>query len=204
MLKAYVLEGKNLPVLNISQVGLSLETSAPLIIGQQYVLNLRSRDQNVLLDGMVVRCQLSELAETVSGNQLPVYQNGFEFQLERNPKELRLLNILQDNLYGEKRLGASRIKPMHRLFADVGRPCFSEIKKLEKTGMYVEGPELLDMDEIWPILLQNGEDGLELECHIVLGSRKEGASNYEMLLEFLNLNEKESLFLDCALEVFQV
>ncbi len=201
-IKAYLLEATDLPVLNISQVGLSLETNAPFIIGQHYVLNLKSRAQKVLMDGMVVRCRLNELAETMTGTQLPLYHNGFEFQIERNPKETRLLNILQDNLYGEKRLGASRIKPMHKLVADVGRPCFTAVKKLEKTGMLVEGPELLDMDEMWPVLLQNGEDGVELDCHIVLGSRKDGSSNYLMLLEFLNLTDHEMQFLDNAVEVF--
>ena len=105
-IKAYVLELENTPVLNISQVGLSLQTEHPLAIGQTYALHLKSAQERVILNAVVVRCHLSELGEGSDGIQKPLYHSGVEFHMERNPKEERLMYILQDNLYGEKRLGA--------------------------------------------------------------------------------------------------
>ena len=191
-----VVDGRNIPVLNISQVGISLQTRTPLVIGQIYVLILKTETRSLVIDGMVVRCHLSELAESVAGGQMPLYHNGIEFHLERNPKELCLLQIIQENLYGEKRLGATRITPIKSLNVDVGRPCFIRVKQLSTEGMLVESEVLLDMDEEWYLLLQLGDAYVEVNSRIVHVSKKDEEECYLTRLEFLDLSREDAGFLE--------
>ncbi len=199
-LRPCVVDAHKIPVLNISQVGISLQTRSPLVIGQVYAFLLKTRSRSVIIDGMVVRCSLSELAESVAGGQVPLYHNGIEFHLERNPKELCLMEIIQENLFGEKRLGSSRITPIKELTVDVGRPCFSKVKRLMLEGMVVESPELLDMDEEWLILLQVGEHYVEVNSRIVHASKRDEEDTYVTKLEFLNLAKEDAVFLESVIQ----
>ena len=89
--RIYLLEQRNIPVLNISQVGMALETRTPLAMGQVYAFRIRTEHFAVTLEGKVARCNLSNLAESEGGDQFALYENGVEFSLDRNKKELGLL-----------------------------------------------------------------------------------------------------------------
>ena len=185
-LRVYLVDALGIPVLNISQVGMAVQSEKPFTIGSLYTFRLECEGLKVLLDGKVVRCQLAELAESTSGERFPLYQTGVEFHLQRNPKEVGLLSIIRANLYGEKRLGSTRIVPRKKLTADVGRSCFPKVLDLSDGGIRVESQELLDMDEEWPLVIQLGEKSVDVNCRIVHASKKSQTAVYDLQLEFVN------------------
>ena len=184
-IQAYLVADERQPVMNISQVGASLQTRHPLVIGQQYAVYMYSEDRDILVDCLVVRCSLSELEETNDGHREPKYINGLEFDLERNPKETRLMGMIQDNIYGEKRLGSSRVTPIKPLYGDVCRPCFLRIERLTTSNLRLESLELMDMEEEWSLVLRQGEQCNRIRCRVVMASKKEGHRTYDVLFEFL-------------------
>ena len=190
------LEAVNAPVLNLNQSGVSIQTGIPLTIGVVYELSLGSEESTVFVRGEVKRCQLARLVAQPSGSQAPVYHNGIEFQLERNPTELGLLRLIRDNASDEKRLVANRVTPNTPLSADVGRQLFSKITAFSASGFTAESQTLLDMDEEWYIMVQHGDRGCKVNCRIVHASRKEGADSYRISFEFIEVEAQDVQFLE--------
>lgn len=189
--RAYLVIAGNQPVMNISQVGVSIQTRHSLIIGQRYPIYMYSEYHNLLVDGLVVRCSLSELAEMVDGHREPRYVNGIEFHMERNPKEERLLGIIQENIYGEKRIGSSRVTPIKPLFADVCTDCFPQIERLTTSSILLECRELLDMEKEWTLLLFREETCTRLASRIIQAAKKEDRTTFQILFEFIDPSQEE-------------
>lgn len=195
---AALLQFTKVPVLNISKGGVFLEMERPLVIGHQYLFQIDTNSQQVVLDGRVVRCHLNHLEPQASGEQQPRYNTAVEFHIPHHEKVDRLAHVIRKNTLGEKR-GSVRIRPTGNLWANIAQDIFSRVLAFSMETLTVEGKVLLDMDQDWPILFQVGEESIILDAHIVQGSRKEGASQYQMVMEFLNPSPDQVNFLRRAL-----
>ena len=194
-IKVYMLEQRNVPVLNISQGGIAVQTQKPLTIGREYIFHLRCGIRSVALGGRVIRCNLNEIAESSSGNQLTLYVSGIEFLVERNPKEITLLTIIQEHMYGEKRVGPARIVPIKKMTVDVGIPSLVKLVEIDPEGFTVESNELPDMDEIWPAMVEIRSYLLDVDCRIIQVSKKTDSDIFQMRMEFLKPGPEITTFL---------
>lgn len=195
-LRVCVVVASDLHVLNISQSGCALQTEKPLTMGKIYSLQMMFDSQSVTIDGEVARCNLSEIADFPDGHQSPLYLNGIHFQIDRNPLELSLLDILHDNILGEKRRMGHRVRPLRTIIAHVGRPCFSAIEELTSTGILLESTELIDLDQDWELMIQAAGHSVRVPVRVLHASKRDDAAHYDMKMEFLPLSEDQRAFLD--------
>ncbi len=195
-IRACVLVAQGLPVHNISPSGVAVHTDRPLTMGETYQLQLHSHDHAIIMEGLVARCNLAELSETVDGRTLPRYLNGIQFQLSRNPLELALIDMLFENTVGEKRRGGQRIRPNAPMTLDIGNPCFPRVRQIDSKGILLESMALIDLDLPWNLLLQAGNEGMTFPARVLHASKKEGAIAFAIQLEFIQLDPPQREFLN--------
>jgi len=185
----------NVPVLNFSQGGLAIQTEHPLTMGGIYQFKLAHDEKSVTLDGEVVRCNLTELAESVSGEPMTLYLNGIRFMIERNPIELSMLDILTDHMVGEKR-ATPRTKPRKKMVVDIGRSCFTQVHSITMGSALLECRELLDMDQDWNLMIQAEGRNVNIPARVLHASKKDAAESYEIHVEFYRPGREALIFLE--------
>jgi hypothetical protein len=185
----------DVPVLNFSQSGLAIQTEHPLTMGAIYQFRLSHEEKSVTLDGEVVRCNLTELAETVTGEPVTLYLNGIRFMIERNPIELSMLDIMTGHMGRENR-AAPRIKPRQKMLVDIGRPCFSQILAITMGSALLECSELLDMDQDWNLMIQVEGRNVIIPARVQHASKKNNADSFEINVEFYKPDKQALIFLE--------
>lgn len=192
-IRAYMLEAADAPIINIGQKGMALQTVEPLTIGNNYYFRIKCGQMSVTLLGQVVRCHLNELAVVSTGGQQPLYHNGVSFNIERNPIEIALLDILQENRRGEKRTDF-RIAPVKDMLADVARSSFM-VKEFDESGVLLESTHLPDLDEDWPLMILVGPESFRVDCRVIYASKKSDSPNFATRLEYPELDEALARFI---------
>ena len=192
----YLLVAQDATILNLSQGGMAVETVHPLIIRKAYRFCINAGSSTVILDGEVVRCNLVEVTENEAGDSVPMYHNGIQFLIERNPIEISLLEIMQANLAGEKRMASQRVVPLHNLKADIGHTCMSRLVQFSGDGLVFESDALWDMDQNWPLMIQVGSTSLTVSGRVVNASKRSDHASYSSRIEFLDLSPDEMTYLE--------
>lgn len=182
-------------VRDISQFGMAVDTTAPLATGQTYVFRLDQGQAGLLLDGEVVRCQrLTTKPE--SDLPSPVYRHGVAFHVDRHPKEMALLDILQDNLFGEKRRRAARIKPVKPMDAQVATADIGRIIDISQREMVLLTDSPPEVDAHWSLLLESGHGHQRLNSRVLGGVRRADRDLFETRLAFLEMRAETASFLE--------
>lgn len=82
----------DLRIVNVGPRGIEIETSARLMIGADYDLELMSRGECVEVRGTVVWSRLDRTVQTAAGELRPVYRSGIEAASQSIPGLERLLD----------------------------------------------------------------------------------------------------------------
>ena len=88
-------------VLNLSEIGMALESMVKMDIGQEYRFRIRHRVRLFSLAGRVRWCQISRVLSSSNGRTLSLYHAGIEFSSALPDHDLEFLSI-SDNGSSEK------------------------------------------------------------------------------------------------------
>ena len=189
-IRVYAVDPVDAHVVDISQGGMAVHTVIPLHMGEQYRFKVSVANSTVSLDGEVVRCNLQELSEDQEGHSVPIYLNGVQFLIQRNPLEISLLEVLHSNVQNERR-AMPRMKPQEVMRVEIAHPLNCIILDLTTNGIVLQSDFIPDMNEERQLLLQAAYEIIVLPTRVLHVSKKDGEANYNTKLEFTQLGDHE-------------
>lgn len=84
-------------ILNLSISGMAVESTSPLRIGRTYTTKLRRGEHSLALQGRVMWCRLRSTRKAGSGEVVPVYTAGIEFEGVLSEEAEELLTFLRES-----------------------------------------------------------------------------------------------------------
>jgi len=125
-------------ILNLSISGLAVECTSPLRIGRTYTAKLQRGDHKLELKGKVMWCRLRSTRKAASGEVVPVYTAGIEFEGVLNEQARKLIRFLQKSavISLETRInGRFQVEGEGAVALDASHDF--QVKVLSTTGMLV-------------------------------------------------------------------
>ncbi|HSM13399.1 MAG TPA: PilZ domain-containing protein [Thermoanaerobaculia bacterium] len=181
-------------VLDISLSGMAVETNTRLAPHRPLTLRLGNTDHAMQLTGKVVWCFLHGTRSMASGEQVPVYRAGIQFENVLSPQARRLLDFLEAHAIVtlETRLfGRFRIAEADPV--EVSSSAEFKVVELTPQGLTVETGVGLETGNACEVELQL--DGTKIEARTrVLESKRVADREQEtwlVRLEFEELAEEE-------------
>lgn len=182
----YFHEAQSGVVRDLSQTGMALESEHSLHIDQQYAFLLHNPRTSILLDGKVVRCELTD----VSGEE-PLYLIGVHFLFGRDPQEVRLLDLMRRNTgEEEKRSGGPRVRLNLGLMVDIGRPGIERVTKLTPQGLEMLCQRPPEPEDEWDLMLKIEDEAFVIDCHTLETSHREEEEGFRIKVEFRRLAQE--------------
>ncbi len=139
-------------VVNMSMSGIAIQLDRSLHIDRDYTIHVATKDTNLSLTGRVVWCTLSGIQKRTRGDDLPLYSAGLKFTDAMSPKQIQLLQFLDDHWEGgEKRLGGLRfrIEAPGSVFLEV--PQRYTVRLISMTGALIQMDRELAVNEKYPM-----------------------------------------------------
>ena len=188
-------------VLDISFSGMAFETNTRLIPHRTYSFKVGHAASSISLAGTVVWCFLKGTQRAASGEVVPVYRAGIEFDKVLSEKSHELLQFLQAKavITLETRL-FGRFRMEHSQPINLSSEADFQVKTISLSGMLIEADLDAEPEAIYQLTLDlpHGEVQLQARAAYVKRLDSVDTERVEIGLEFLDLDaEKHS-----ALEQF--
>jgi hypothetical protein len=184
----------NAKIVNLSLDGMSLETSDYLQVGRSYSLRLTHEEEELSLGGSVVWCRMVGTTRTESGDSIPVYSAGLQFEnlLKGTAREVhRFLDSnavvsLEKRLFGRFRLDEEDT-------ADLGSEASFRVEKISLKGMQLASDTFVEPEKVLDMQLRIGGKDLTVHGRVVHSTRLEpqpGVESASQLgIEFTDLEK---------------
>lgn len=182
-------------ILNLSLDGVALETSDYLQIGRSYSLKLTQGDEELMLRGRIVWCQMVGTSRAGDGDTAPVYSVGVQFENLMSGTAREVHRFLGANAVVslEKRLyGRFRLRGLET--ADVDCQATFRVATISLSGMEIESDTPVEPEAVLDLEIRLGDRPLKIIGRVVHGLRLEpesGAESATLLgIEFVDMNEE--------------
>lgn len=178
-------------VLNMSLTGMAMETTSRLQIGRRYTLKIKQDQEYLTLSGTVTWCSLGKTRKTETGEVVPVYRAGVQFQEVLTERAAEILQFLEKNavIELEKRLFGRFTLPSPEE-VDLDWEYTFSVKTISLSGMRIETDLPATQDSIFELEMRLPRAVLTLKGRVVhvqeLPQAKEGPRS-ELGIEFLDM-----------------
>lgn len=142
-------------VVNMSISGIAIQLDRSLNIDREYTIHVHMKDRTLSVTARVVWCTLSGIQKRKAGDGLPLYSAGLKFTDAMTPKQVELLQFLDDHWEGgEKRLGGVRfrIEAPGAVFLEM--PQRYTVRLISMSGALIRMNRELTVGEKYPMEIQ--------------------------------------------------
>lgn len=189
-------------ILNLSERGLAVRTTAALAPGRSYAVKIRHEGRQIPLAGTVAWCRLQGTEKTPGGEVIAVYTAGLELEEGLSGRESEIVPLLEERGVArlERRIRGrltARSTGVHRTAA--AEPVAVTVRELSRTGMVLDAPVQPEKGDLLDLRLELDEEVLAVTARTVRVRpvrEREGRTWSEIGVEYAELTPEDRARLD--------
>lgn len=164
-------------ILNLSERGLAVRTTASLAPGRGYTVKIRHDGRQIPLAGTVAWCRLQGTERNEKGETVPVYTAGIELETPATERGAEVLPLLEQRgvAHLERRIHG-RLTPRGAGDAEGAAPATVTVREVSRAGMVVLAPLLPQKGDLLDLRLEVDDEAVVVTVRTVrvrpLGERE--------------------------------
>jgi hypothetical protein len=188
-------------ILDLSERGMAVRTTAALAPGRSYALKIQNEDRQISLSGTVAWCRLQGTEKNERGESVAVYTAGIELAGQLSERSSEILPLLEARGVArlERRLNG-RLVPRGAGAAGPDEPAAAAIvREVSRAGMIVEAPFLARQGDLLDLDLELGEEVMTATVRVVRGrslGMRDGRGWTELAVEYAEMTAAAKARLD--------